>query len=615
MPSLDDNHALLTYRVGPVLCCGPTLPILAIIPAPKLTRPPGTTTAEPGIFKHNQYLVSATDLRYRFGVAEEKWHHPARVIITTLDNQYRGYYVDEILDVIEFPTQGWDNLPAYLPRGVFSRTLLYPTRQQQLIYLYTEFEKLATLQGSGYLHEYIQHLETAQEKSQKQKHVIAANTLSSQLHRSDRPVASDSKPESKTRQVIPPAEKQSPDPETKILRSGKSDLSKPATDPTSIPTPTPVLPQSDTVSSHQIIENTQDQPLKHIPRIKNTSSHIAAKSPPAIKPAQVTCTKTQAKTESTVSQTGTAKSCHIHPAQQLAKSVTTSARQTEPQAKTADTPHNIVSHHAPDHNKNSLSGTIWGISFLLLIAGLGTGGYYYLHSTMITDDTITKTYPLTNTTSELATITIPPTETTTPVSLSKSVTETTSVPPPTPEVEPETSLLAKNTEPSIPVSPPPDNSANYQAKINTYKNEITIVLTGPEAEFKTQPSTVPVDPKTDNAAVQNDVPASVSVSPESAENPLIMARETHSETMAHIKKLAPSAKSDSSEAKKSSPLAVSEITHIVIKGDTLWHIAKHYLNNPFRYPELAQLSKIKNPDLIYPGNIVRIIYHQNTKLD
>ncbi|GAB4297471.1 MAG: hypothetical protein Kow0096_15480 [Thiohalomonadaceae bacterium] len=47
--------------------------------------------------------------------------------------------------------------------------------------------------------------------------------------------------------------------------------------------------------------------------------------------------------------------------------------------------------------------------------------------------------------------------------------------------------------------------------------------------------------------------------------------------------------------------------HTVVKGDTLWAIAEHYLDDPWRYQELAQLSRIRNPDLIYPGNKVRII--------
>ncbi|MDY6978413.1 MAG: LysM peptidoglycan-binding domain-containing protein [Pseudomonadota bacterium] len=48
------------------------------------------------------------------------------------------------------------------------------------------------------------------------------------------------------------------------------------------------------------------------------------------------------------------------------------------------------------------------------------------------------------------------------------------------------------------------------------------------------------------------------------------------------------------------------ITHVVKKGDTLWDIAEHYVNDPFKYPEIAELSEIENPDLIYPGEIVRI---------
>jgi hypothetical protein len=53
-------------------------------------------------------------------------------------------------------------------------------------------------------------------------------------------------------------------------------------------------------------------------------------------------------------------------------------------------------------------------------------------------------------------------------------------------------------------------------------------------------------------------------------------------------------------------LVVEEIVHIVVKGDTLWDIAGRYIHDPFRYPELARLSKISNPDLIYPGDRVRI---------
>jgi chemotaxis signal transduction protein len=55
------------------------------------------------------------------------------------------------------------------------------------------------------------------------------------------------------------------------------------------------------------------------------------------------------------------------------------------------------------------------------------------------------------------------------------------------------------------------------------------------------------------------------------------------------------------------PPAVDEIVHRVVPGDTLWDIAARYLDDPFQYPELARLSRISNPDMIYPGDIIHII--------
>ena len=53
--------------------------------------------------------------------------------------------------------------------------------------------------------------------------------------------------------------------------------------------------------------------------------------------------------------------------------------------------------------------------------------------------------------------------------------------------------------------------------------------------------------------------------------------------------------------------------HVVVRGDTLWDIAKKYVGDPFRYPELTELSNIRNPDLIHPGDIVRIEIRENRK--
>lgn len=43
--------------------------------------------------------------------------------------------------------------------------------------------------------------------------------------------------------------------------------------------------------------------------------------------------------------------------------------------------------------------------------------------------------------------------------------------------------------------------------------------------------------------------------------------------------------------------------HIVIKGDTLWHISGKYLGNPLRWKAVWNLNKetVRNPDLIFPN--------------
>ena len=51
--------------------------------------------------------------------------------------------------------------------------------------------------------------------------------------------------------------------------------------------------------------------------------------------------------------------------------------------------------------------------------------------------------------------------------------------------------------------------------------------------------------------------------------------------------------------------------HRVRKGDTLWAIAERYLENPYLYPELAENSRIHNPDLIRPGDVVKITFKKN----
>jgi len=48
--------------------------------------------------------------------------------------------------------------------------------------------------------------------------------------------------------------------------------------------------------------------------------------------------------------------------------------------------------------------------------------------------------------------------------------------------------------------------------------------------------------------------------------------------------------------------------YTIVRHDTLWDISKRFLKNPLKWPKIWKINPyIKNPDLIYPGNVVKIL--------
>ncbi len=237
--------------------------------------------------------------------------------------------------------------------------------------------------------------------------------------------------------------------------------------------------------------------------------------------------------------------------------------------------------------KESNNTLIIIILMILILACIGIWKLFFSNNENIEENTITQeTYTATTSTTEEDNAVTE--ETYTPEKIYKTK----------PEYTPKTYQYETETKPDSSVS-------SYYTPAETNENDIIITLNTSETAIAENDSTIfnenvtaiEIVPLVDDNidTIENNIETTSPTETLSA-NELILKESTIEKT---------------EKVKVEKPVKIiarrKVIIHVIVKGDTLWAIAKRYVNNPYRYPELARLSKIKNPDRIYPGNKVKII--------
>jgi len=530
------QQSLLTFRVGPVLCCAPSLPVRSIITPPKLTHTPGSDSSQPGIFKHGSHIVKVLDLRQKFGIDKDQHVHPGNLIITIFENEGFAFWVDQIIDVFDFPTEGWGDLPPAIPRGVFTRTLLLNKK----IHLYSEFEKLATINDLGYLIHYIQQLTQQEHK----KDVVEISKKTNVTIKTNTDIKEETtKEEEKKSSIVSNAPSSVAVIETKQVST------------THQPIKNATISSADTINSPRFENNTPVN--KSIPK-----TSVTTKRPPISSPAMP------------ISRSSATTSSILPPAIKYEANKPV-AQKTEPRTLK----NNDVKKNSRDINDDDGSSSFaLFIFFLILLGSLGAGLYFLFYE----EEPAIVEYK--NTTTAIPS---PPVEEFSPPANTEveDVIESPNEKQQTEKIVKieKDELVQENISPDTEIeSTKPFEE--YRADIIHQQNEITITLHQPVTEKKSKE--LEIQPRKEEKI--NDAETTVVTKP---------AIETLNAEIEN--KPIPKTR------------IVSEVIHIVVKGDTLWAIAKKYVHDPFLYPELARLSNIKNPHRIYPGNRVRIRFIKN----
>ncbi len=153
-----EGQSLLVFRVGRVDCAVPVRTVDSIIMPQPLTPLPRQGEDYLGVLQYRDHAVPVVSLQRKFGQTLPAFDQ-GRFIMADVGGQVTGFWVDEILEIIEPEDYQWSDSPRFCPDDSFPRTLLWGER----IVLYSDFSRLLSLHESAALEQWLDQDKAAEE--------------------------------------------------------------------------------------------------------------------------------------------------------------------------------------------------------------------------------------------------------------------------------------------------------------------------------------------------------------------------------------------------------------------------------------------------------------------
>lgn len=587
MTIADSN--LLLFQVGPVPCCVDSDTAQIVIEPPThITAIPGSNAYRPGLMVYAKRAVSVYDVRTKFNLSTEQ---RGKIIITEMGNQLFGFWVDRIQAVLLSSEGKWQILPTECPKELFEAMFMY---KEQLIFK-TNFNALAKAQVDTQTQRFINKL-LNEEKTKEE--TLTTKTTSPFKSPPQTEVKEDNKPTKPLPEKNKPIK---PEPSIKPLEKPTANLKTDLSSKTSNKNRSGNIIKKTTPISTNPANNLQK---KNIPTNSIKTERNKSTKGPLTTDSQHSYSSQTKQVPSSNSHSNTERSSFIK--KTIENQTPIKARKEVNNAyeiSVIKESKNKSRENQPSINNNNetkqQSGVFALILLLALVIGVPALSWFLFFDSRPTDARQTKQrhQPLTATKKQTIDIKEQPTPPISPREITLEKEEITI-----------DKTISKNEPTNIdrlekPITSTKEIEEEIQStKIINTDNTITITIDDSDAEFN---ETDLLEDKTDSVLTSKiedkETTERINTESRNQEDSVTIKVETTNSTSNDKIKLPPSPSS-------------KRIIHIIVKGDTLWHIAKRYINNPYKYPQLAKLSKIKNPDLIYPGNrVIIIIKNHKTK--